>query len=118
MSDENVKFDTANENTDNANDSKVAETADDGIQVSEDTAAINGYQTVIDRQNGLIDTLMTQIESYQKQIETLVRNGAVIRDDRDTGNNTALPGEFADNPTEQEDYIPLSDLGKQIGKHD
>ena len=118
MSDENVKFDTANENTDNANDSKVAETADDGIQVSEDTAAISGYQTVIDRQNGLIDTLMTQIESYQKQIETLVRNGAVIRDDRNTGNNATLPGEIADNPTEHEDYIPLADLGKQIGKHD
>lgn len=118
MSDENVKFDTVNENADNANDSKVAETADDGNQVSEDTTAINGYQTVIDRQNGLIDTLMSQIESYQKQIETLVRNGAVIRDDQGKRENAALPGEFADNPIEKEDYIPLSDLGKDIGKRE
>ena len=115
MSDENTKFDTVNENTDNANDSDAAETPENGV-VSEDATAINGYQTVIDRQNGLIDTLMTQIESYQKQIETLVRNGAVIRDDRNTGNNTALPGEFADNPIDKDDYIPLSDLGKEIGK--
>lgn len=117
MSDENAKFDTVNENADNANDGDMAETPDNGV-VSEDASTVNGYQTVIDRQNGLIDTLMTQIESYQKQIETLVRNGAVIRDDRDTGNNAALPGEIADNPTDQEDYIPLADLGKQIGKHD
>ena len=117
MSDENAKFDTVNENTDNANDSTVAETPENG-GVSEDATAINGYQTVIDRQNGLIDTLMTQIESYQKQIETLVRNGAVIRDDQGKRENAALPGDFADNPTEHEDYIPLSDLGKEIGKHD
>lgn len=115
MSDENVKFDTVNDNTDNVNDSAIAETPDNG-SVSEDATAINGYQTVIDRQNGLIDTLMTQIESYQKQIETLVRNGAVIRDDQGKRENAALPGDFADNPIEKEDYIPLSDLGKDIGK--
>ena len=117
MSEENAKFDTVNENADNTNDGDTAETSDNGA-VSEDADTVSGYQTVIDRQNGLIDTLMTQIESYQKQIETLVRNGAVIRDDRDTGNNAALPGEIADNPIEHEDYIPLSDLGKEIGKHD
>ena len=117
MSEENAKFDTVNDNMDNANDGDMAETPDNGA-VSEDANTVNGYQTVIDRQNGLIDTLMTQIESYQKQIETLVRNGAVIRDDRNTGNNAALPGEIADNPTEHEDYIPLSDLGKEIGKRD
>lgn len=117
MSEESAKFDTVNDNMDNADNGDIAETPDDG-RVSEDANTVSGYQTVIDRQNGLIDTLMTQIESYQKQIETLVRNGAVIRDDHDAGNNAALPGEIADNITEHEDYIPLSDLGKEIGKHD
>ena len=117
MSEENTKFDTVNDNMDNANDGDMAETPDNGA-VSEDANTVNGYQTVIDRQNGLIDTLMTQIESYQKQIETLVRNGAVIRDDQGKRENATLPGEFADNPTEHEDYIPLSDLGKEIGKRD
>lgn len=115
MSDENAKFDTVNDNTDNVDDSAIAETPENGA-VSEDATAINGYQTVIDRQNGLIDTLMTQIESYQKQIETLVRNGAVIRDNQDRRENAALPGDFTDNPIEKDDYIPLSDLGKDIGK--
>ncbi len=117
MSDENTKFDTVNENTDNPDNGDIAETPDDG-RVSEDASAVNGFQTVIDRQNSLIDTLMNQIDSYQKQIETLVRNGAVIRDDRDKRENAALPGDFADNPTEREDYIPLADLGKDIGKHE
>ena len=117
MSDETTKFDTVNENADNADNGDIAETPDDG-RVSEDANTASGYQTVIDRQNGLIDTLMNQIESYQKQIETLVRNGAVIRDDQGKRENTALPGDFADNPIEKDDYIPLSDLGKEIGKHD
>lgn len=117
MGDENTKFDTVNDNTDNVDDSAIAETPENGV-VSEDATAINGYQTVIDRQNGLIDTLMNQIESYQKQIETLVRNGAVIRDDQGSRENAVLPGDFADNPIEKEDYIPLSDLGKDIGKRE
>lgn len=93
-----------NENKATINISPVAE--DD---TSEDTTGDN-YRALVEKQNNLIDTLMGQIDSYQKQIETLMRNGAVIRD------NASDAAPEHDSVVDSPDYVSLADLGKEIGK--
>lgn len=78
-------------------------------ETSEDTTGDN-YRALVEKQNNLIDTLMGQIDSYQKQIETLMRNGAVIRDD--ASNAAPEQNSVVDSP----DYVSLADLGTEIGK--
>ena len=73
----------------------------------------NPYQSTIDQQNSTIQALMEQNERLTTQINKLIRNGAAIVDDSSTG-NASIP----DNPdiTENDDYIPLKDLGSEFGK--
>lgn len=85
-----------------------------GASTPEDTSkADNPYQSTIDQQNSTIQALMEQNERLTTQINKLIRNGAAIIDDSSTG-NASIP----DNPdiTENDDYVPLKDLGSEFGK--
>lgn len=108
---ENTKESVNNVNNidtnENNNDNVTADVAED--KTSEDTTGEN-YRALFEKQNNLIDTLMEQIDSYQKQIETLMRNGAVIQDGKIDTN------EHVNDVTETPEYVSLADLGKEIGK--
>lgn len=84
-----------------------------GEQGAEDTT-LDTYRAMIAEKDNLIETLLEQTATYQKQIGQLIRNGAVINDG--SGDvNTTQPGDDID-PTAREDYITLAELGNEIGK--
>lgn len=77
----------------------------------EDTAAY--YQRVIDAQAKAIDALTEQVESANRQIERAIRLSGAKVDDVPSQNTFANS-----DPTKEEGYISLADLGKEIGKRD
>lgn len=117
---------TNNENGNATNDNLNPAPEDDNIQpgTGTDTGAgastpedtpkpENPYQSTIEQQNSTIQALMEQNERLTTQINKLIRNGAAIVDDSSTG-SASIP----DNPdiTENDDYVPLKDLGSEFGK--
>ena len=67
------------------------------------------YQSIINQQKEQIDALMQQNDLLNAQITKMVQNGTQLNDN----NSTPKP---PDTPTSlSEDYVSLSDLGKEIG---
>lgn len=70
------------------------------------------YAEVIDAKDQIIGFYKGQVESLKKQINELVRNGAVITDSGKP-NESELPKEPQ---RRKEAYEVFSDLGKEIGR--
>lgn len=82
-----------------------------GENAPEDTP--NAQQQIINQQNETIAALLERTQSLTNQINELIRNGAAIND----GNSTnAQQQQQAATPSLADDYIPLKDLGAEIGK--
>ena len=70
-----------------------------------------GYEGLINNQNKIIEDLINQNNRLTQQIQGLLRNGASVTPE---GEKQRMPQ--SENNGLPEDYIPLSDLGKNIGK--
>lgn len=115
---ENIQQEPSEDLQANANDASITASADGntasaGASTPEDTQPENPYEVIIEQQNRTIDTLIAQAESLNAQIVRLLQSGVQITDGNaqaDNGyvNDSALP----------EDYVPLKDLGAEIGKYD
>ena len=91
------------------------------IIVSEDEASTGAggstpedtpdYEKLIEKQSSQIDELIEANKSLQSQIGVLLRNGAAINDANDNNESTQRE-------SEREDYVRLSDLGKELGKRE
>lgn len=80
-------------------------------QAAEDTHPADPRDEIINQQNATIDTLLKRTEELTGQINKLISMGVQITDEtpRETqSTNSTIP----------EDYVPLRDLGAEIGKHD
>ena len=89
---------------------------DDGAAVegtAEDTHNGNPENEIIKQQQSTIDALMQRTEELTKQINRLISSGVQITDN-DVSQEHA--GEL--NNIIPDDYVPLRDLGAEIGKHD
>lgn len=106
-----AQIDNLGKTVNNGENQGVAVPDDD--QGTEDTT-FDTYRTMIAEKDDLIKTLLEQTAVYQKQIGQLIRNGVVINDGKG-GDTPAQPGNDID-PTAREDYVPLADLGREIGK--
>lgn len=78
-----------------------------GCSTPEDTP---DYEKLIERQSSQIDELIEANKSLQSQIGVLLRNGAAIND--------ANENESTQRESERDDYVSLSDLGKELGKRE
>lgn len=67
------------------------------------------YQSIISQQKEQIDALMQQNDLLNAQITKMVQNGTQLNDN----NNSPKPPDT--NTSLSEDYVSLSDLGKEIG---
>lgn len=114
MSDNNENLQTG-ESTDNIMGTAAGDAADAGTNIPEDTdAKADPRDKIIEQQTSTIDTLLQRTEQLTKQINNLLTMGAQINDGRaDTGEQTQAPS-----PIEEEGYVPLRDLGAEIGKKD
>ena len=111
--------DDANMSASGANEGNAA-----GAGAPEDAAS--AYQATINQQGDTIDAILQANERLQKQIQQMLRNGASIRDDAATDNQSAQtdtdsginpPGQLtSEQIMNSPDYEPLSALGKNIGK--
>lgn len=81
-------------------------------QAAEDTHPADPRDEIINQQNATIDTLLKRTEELTGQINKLISMGVQITDEptpEETQSiNNTIPG----------DYVPLRDLGAEIGKHD
>ena len=95
----------------------AAGNTDDGAAVkdtAEDTHTENPEIEIIKQQQSTIDALMQRTEELTKQINRLISSGAQITDD---GAKAPEQTQDIDNIL-PDDYVPLKDLGAEIGKHD
>ena len=94
-------------------------TGNDGAGESTPEDTPNAYETIIAQQQAQISALIAQTNSLSGQITELIRGGAVITDNKQgsVGAANVTPnGLQGFEPPE--DYVPLADLGAQIGKRD
>lgn len=80
-------------------------------QAAEDTHPADPRDEIINQQNTTIDALMKRTEELTGQINKLLSMGVQVTDD--------APAEQTEDINNMpDDYIPLRDLGAEIGKHD
>ena len=110
MTDENLQ--------ENENDASITASAggitEDGAAVegtAEDTHLGDPRDEIINQQNSTIDALMKRTEELTGQINKLLSMGVQITDEP----ASEQVEELNNIP---EDYVPLRDLGAEIGKHD
>ena len=87
---------------------------DDGAAVegaAEDTRIGDPRDEIINQQNATIDTLLKRTEELTGQINKLISMGVQITDE-------PAPAQIEELNNIPEDYVPLRDLGAEIGKHD
>lgn len=103
------------ESTDNIAATAAGDAADAGAKTPEDTdVRADPRDKIIEQQTSTIDTLLQRTEQLTKQINSLLAMGAQINDGKaDTGEQTQAPS-----PIEDEEYVPLRNLGAEIGKKD
>ena len=102
-----------NENDASITASAEGNTADSAAaQAAEDTHPADPRDEIINQQNATIDTLLKRTEELTGQINKLISMGVQITDDVTHEETQSI------NNTIPEDYIPLKDLGAEIGKHD
>ena len=113
MSDNNENLQENNE------DASITASADgntvDGAaaQAAEDTHTADPRDEIINQQNSTIEALMKRTEELTGQINKLLTMGVQINDGQQvtTEQTKQLNNSLAD------DYVPLKDLGAEIGKH-
>lgn len=79
---------------------------------AEDTHPADPRDEIINQQNATIDTLLKRTEELTGQINKLISMGVQITDGEPS------PEQANDLNNIPEDYVPLKDLGAEIGKHD
>lgn len=111
MSDENKNLQEMNDNASIT--ASATGNTDDGaaVDTAEDTHTADPRDEIINQQNSTIDALMKRTEELTGQINKLIAMGVQVTDDA-----PAEPMEDINNMPD--DYIPLRDLGAEIGKHD
>ena len=96
-----------------------------GVSAPEDTA--EGWEQIVNTKDQIIGAYEKQVASLKKQVETLMRNGAVINDgkgeeakpeDKSRGNVGNALGGFGHGFSGGGDYVSVKDLGKEIGKRE
>ena len=93
--------------------SAVGNTEDSAAaQAAEDTHPADPRDEIINQQNATIDTLLKRTEELTGQINKLISMGVQITDEPIHDETQSI------NNTIPEDYVPLKDLGAEIGKHD
>lgn len=80
-------------------------------QAAEDTHPADPRDEIINQQNATIDTLLKRTEELTGQINKLISMGVQITDE-------PAPAQVEELNNMPEDYVPLRDLGAEIGKHD
>lgn len=102
-----------NENDASITASAMGNTEDSAaVQAAEDTHPADPRDEIINQQNATIDTLLKRTEELTGQINKLISMGVQITDDVTPEETQSI------NNTIPEDYVPLKDLGAEIGKHD
>ena len=108
-----------NENMDNENiNATITNAGASGNDVAaggtaEDTTVENAKDELIANQKSMIETLIDTTKSLQDQISVLLRNGASITDGNADDN---ADGNADSNADDGEEYIPLSQLGAEMGQ--
>jgi len=96
-----------------------------GVSAPEDTP--EGWQQIVSAKDEIIGAYEKQVASLKKQVETLMRNGAVINDgkgeedkpeEKSRGNVGNALGGFGQGFSGGGDYVSVKDLGKEIGKRE
>ena len=96
-----------------------------GVSAPEDTA--EGWEQIVSTKDEIIGAYEKQVASLKKQVETLMRNGAVINDgkggeekpeEKSRGNVGNALGGFGQGFSGGDDYVSVKDLGKEIGKRE
>ena len=96
-----------------------------GVSAPEDTA--EGWEQIVSTKDEIIGAYEKQVASLKKQVETLMRNGAVINDGKgeeekpesnSRGNVGNALGGFGQGFSGGGDYVSVKDLGKEIGKRE
>ena len=106
------------------NNTIATEQADEtaGASAPEDTGtANNAWQAIAEDQRQTIDALTDHIKALDAQIAKLVNNGAQINDGKQVSTDATRQSQYMDvTPANSlpDDYVPLRDLGKLIGKKD
>ncbi len=92
----------------------VVET-DAGIRKPEDTLV--AYEALFEKQKQELDNQIKLNNNLQKQINILMRNGASVTETKETINED-VSRETNEINEINEDYVSLSEIGKEIGKRD
>lgn len=118
MNDNNENLQT-DESTGNIAATAAGAAADAGAKTPEDTdVKADPRDKIIEQQTSTIDTLLERTEQLTKQINSLLAMGAQINDGKaDTGAQTQTQTQTF-SPFEDDEYVPLRDLGAEIGKRD
>lgn len=86
-----------------------------GMNPEDTPKAANPWESIAGEQKRTIDALTEQINSLNAQIARLVQSGAQISDGRQSQQLPPMQQTYAP-PALPDDYVPLRDLGKEIGK--
>ena len=117
-----VELDETALQEDNSNAEQAAEPTSAGERTPEDTQGrTSAWQSIAEDQRQTIDALTDHIKALDAQIAKLVQGGAQINDGRQAASNAPASSVFMDAKPESslpDDYVPLRDLGKLIGKKD
>lgn len=89
-----------------------AQTGTAGEGTPEDTVQV--YKDLVQQQKDEISALLENQKSMQSQINALIRNGASINEAGGNGDSVPAASGAGDGDN-QEDYVSLADLGKEIG---
>lgn len=73
----------------------------------------NAQAAIIEQQQSTIDALLARTEQLTKQLNILVSSGVQITDNGASSATQTAQGAPDNN---QDDYVSLADLGKEIGK--
>lgn len=97
----------------------AGDAADAGTNIPEDTdAKADPRDKIIEQQTSTIDALLERTEQLTKQINNLLAMGAQINDGKADGIEQTQTQMQTFNPFEDDEYVPLKDLGAEIGKKD
>lgn len=113
-----AELENISEVSDNTPDSEIATgiAPAAGVRAPEDTAtAANPWESIAGQQQDTIEKLTAHIESLNAQIARLVQGGAQISDAKPAAGNPQFMNEMPAN-TLPDDYVPLRELGREIGK--
>lgn len=78
----------------------------------EDT--LEAYKALFEKQKAELDNQLKVNDSLQKQINILMRNGASVTETKET----EIQNVSCETIEQQEEYISLAELGKELGKRD